>query len=323
MIVSTKLSNDIRGTIVPMKNITALEKDHHSPGLYMLMGREGENLTPAYVGVSRTNVASRIRNHRHQLWDKAMIFNFPSYNETSVNLKSLEHCLITLVDYGDAFFSLNQRFSDESMNEQSKLAMQTILFFMQLIGIDLLNKKSTRSKFIYDIRKLNELTRSQGGNTLVYGTSWLKYALTKENKILAKRGSVCSQIYSEDFKSLASELQAKKRDFYLKSGMVEQHKNQFLLAHDMSYTSFSRAMEILTLDKFDEDKRWEVYGWGASRTGSSPFKYGKKITTTFLFQVCPDLQFYFEEKIDYNFSGFHRLNELEKEVIIKRCLKSA
>ena len=323
MIVSTKLDHDIVGAIFPMRDVTYLGSEFCEPGLYMLMGREGENLTPAYVGVSQTNVASRIRNHRHEMWDKAMIFNFPSYHQTSVNLKFLEHCLITLVDYGDAYFSLNQRFSDESMNSESKLAMQTILFFMQLIGMDLLNKKSTRSKFIYDIRKLNQLTRSQGSNTLVYGTSWLKYTLTKENKILAKRGSVCSQIYSEEFKSLASELQANKRDFYLKSGMVEQHKNQFLLAHDMSYTSFSRAMEILTLDKFDDDKRWEVYGWGASRTGSSPFKYGKNMTTTFLFQVCPDLQFYFEEKIDYNFSGFHRLNDLEKQVIIKRGLKSA
>lgn len=321
MIVSTKLDNDIRCAIFPMRDVTDLGTEFSEPGLYMLIGREGGNLTPAYVGVSKTNVASRIRNHRHELWDKAIIFYIPRFHETSVNLKSLEHCLITLVDYGDAYFSLNQRFSDEIMNSQSKLAMQTILFCMQLIGMDLLNKKSTRSKFIYDIRKLNELTRSQGGNTLVYGTSWLKYALTKENKILAKRGSVCSQIYSEEFKSLASELQANKRDFYLKSGMVEQHKNQFLLAHDMSYTSFSRAMEILTLDKFDDDKRWEVYGWGASRTGSSPFKYGKNMTTTFLFQVCPDLQFYFEEKIDYNFSGFHRLNDLEKEVIIKRGLK--
>ena len=323
MIVSTKLSKDIRGTIVPMKNVTALGKECHSPGLYMLMGREGENLTPAYVGVSKSSVVNRIRNHRHELWDKVMIFNFPSYNETSVNLKYLEHCLITLVDYGDAFFSLNQRFSDESMNEQSKLAMQTILFFMQLIGMDLLNKKSTRSNFIYDIRKLNELTRSQGGNTLVYGTSWLKYILTNENKILAKRGSVCSQIYSEDFKNLASESQTKKRDFYLKAGMIEQHKNQYKLTNDMLFTSFSRAMEVLTLDQFDADKRWESYGWGASRTGSSPFKYGKNMTSTFLFQVCPDLQFYFEEKIDYNFSGFHRLNELEQNVIIERNLKSA
>ena len=321
MIVSTKLDDDIGCAIFPMRDVTDLGSEFCEPGLYMLMGREGENLTPAYVGVSRTNVSSRIRNHRHELWDKAMIFNFPRYNETSVNLKSLEHCLITLVDYGDAFFSLNQRFSDESMNEQSKIAMQTILFFMGLIGMDLLNPKPIRSKFIYNIRKLNELTRSQSGNTLVYGTSWLKYTLTKENKILARRGSICSHIYSEDFKNLASESQTKKRDFYLKAGMIEQHKNQYKLTNDMLFTSFSRAMEVLTLDQFDTDKRWESYGWGASRTGSSPFKYGKNMTSTFLFQVCPELQFYFEEKIDYNFSGFHRLNDLEKQVIIKRGLK--
>lgn len=120
MIVSTKLNTDIIGAIVPMKNVTAIGKEAHSPGLYMLMGREGENLTPAYVGVSQTNVASRIRNHRHELWDKAIIFYIPRYHETSVNLKSLEHCLITLVDYGDTYFSLNQRFSDEIMNSQLK-----------------------------------------------------------------------------------------------------------------------------------------------------------------------------------------------------------
>jgi len=103
--------------------------------------------------------------------------------------------------------------------------------------------------------------------------------------------------------------------------MIEQHKNQFILTNDMLFTSFSRAMAMLTLDSFDEDKNWESYVWGASRTGSSPFKYGKNMTTSFLFQVCPDLQYYFDQKIDFNFSGFHRLNELEQNIIIERSLR--
>lgn len=320
MIYYTPITKEIEAAICPIGQLGDLKSDFDSPGLYILTGVPGQNLTPAYVGISDKSVAKRVRHYKHQLWDRCIVFRIPTIHH-SVNLSSIEHFLITVIAAGEQFFSMNRRFSYNVISNESKNIIKAIYDYLKSINLCMMGQKITPNAHIYTFQELIDLVPARNVyESLNYGTAVLKFTMNSNGSIVAHKDSRYSELFSKEFQSNLTDEQRSKRSFLIQSGLVKQRNNFYYLTKDTLFIDISDALSMLTLDRFESDFRWEHFVWGPFKSGASPFLKNCNDVEIFMYAMIPQLLTNIRKITDYEFCGFNWLQKGEQRVIASKYL---
>ncbi|RAU19901.1 hypothetical protein DN062_02175 [Nitrincola tibetensis] len=320
MIYYTHITTNIEAAICPMEQFVDLKADFDSPGLYILIGKAGQNLTPAYVGISDKSVAKRVRNYKNRMWDKCILFRIPT-SQHSINLSSIEHFFITIIASGHQFFSMNRRFSYNVISNDSKMVIEAIYNYLKSVNMCMMCQKITTNAHHYSFQDLIDLVPARNYyESLNYGTAVLKFTMNSDGGIVAYKDSRCSELFLKEFHSDLTDQQICKRSFLIQSGLVKQRNNYYYLTKDTLFIDLSDAVSMLTLDSFNSDFRWEKFVWGPFKSGASPFFKNCNDVELFMYGLIPQFLINFRRITDYGFCGFNWLQQLEQRVIASKYI---